>query len=34
VPYLVYGDLKVTGFDPEGIDAITDAYRAATVGVS
>ena len=34
VPYLVFGDRKVTGFDPEGIDAITDAYRAATAGVS
>ena len=34
VPYLFYGDRKVTGFDPEGIDAIADAYRAATAGVS
>ena len=33
VPYLVYGDRKVTGFDHEGIDAITDAYHAAA-GVS
>jgi len=34
VPYLIYGDRTVTGFDPEGIDAIADAYRSATVGVS
>ncbi len=34
VPYLIYGHRKVTGFDPEGIDAIADAYRAATAGVS
>ena len=34
VPHLIYGNRAVTGFDPEGIDAITDAYRAATAGVS
>ena len=34
VPHLIYGDRKVTGFDPEGIDAIADATRAATVSAS
>ena len=31
VPYLVYRDHAVTGFDPQGLDAVIDAYRAATV---
>ena len=34
VPYLVYEDQTVTGFDPQGIDAIANAYRSATAGVS
>ena len=34
VPYLIYEDRTVTGFDPEGLDAVTEAYRAATVGVA
>ena len=34
MPYLIYEDRTVTGFDPEGLDAVTEAYRAATVGVS
>ncbi|MXY77928.1 MAG: glutaredoxin family protein [Acidimicrobiia bacterium] len=34
VPYLIYEDQRVTGFDPDGLDAVTEAYRAAAVGVS
>lgn len=34
VPYLVYEDRTVTGFDPEGLDTVAAAYRAAAVGVS
>ena len=31
VPYLVYQGHTVTGFDPQGLDAVIDAYRAAAV---
>ena len=34
MPYLVYEDRTVTGFDPDGLDTVAEAYRAATVGVS
>ncbi|MXZ67719.1 MAG: glutaredoxin family protein [Acidimicrobiia bacterium] len=34
VPYLIYEDRTVTGFDPEGLDTVTEAYRAATAVVS
>ena len=29
VPYLVYGDQTVTGFDPDGLDRIARAYHSA-----
>ena len=34
VPLLIFGDRRVTGFDPDGLNQITRAYHAATVGVS
>jgi glutaredoxin len=30
VPTLMYGEQRVTGFDPEGIDHVVAAYRADT----
>ncbi len=33
VPYLIYEDRTVTGFDLEGLDTVTEAYRAATAVV-
>jgi len=30
VPVLMYGDERVTGFDPDGLSRITRMYRAAT----
>ena len=30
VPTLIYGEERVTGFDPEGIDRVVMAYREDT----
>jgi len=27
VPLVVFGDLQVTGFDPDGLNTIVDAYH-------
>lgn len=34
VPFLIFGDRRVTGFDPGGIDEIAQAYRATLVTAS
>lgn len=34
VPFLIFGDRQVTGFDPDGVDEIARAYRATLVTAS
>ena len=33
VPFLMYGDHQVTGFDPDGLEQVARAYRSALVAV-
>jgi len=34
VPYLVYGDQTVTGYDPDGLDRIARAYHSTALVAS
>ena len=34
VPYLIYGDQTVTGYDPEELDRIARAYHSAALVTS
>ena len=32
VPLVIFGDQRVTGYDPDGLHEIAQAYHSATVG--